>query len=41
MIIFAEVSVMEYRVNITPQMRAVNQVLLEECIGVDHCIFQR
>lgn len=29
---------MEYRIQITPQMQAVNAVLIEECVGIDHCV---
>lgn len=31
---------MEYRVQITPLMRAVNDVLVKECVGVSNCIVQ-
>ena len=31
---------MEYRVHITPLMQAVNDVLIDECVGVNLCISQ-
>lgn len=29
---------MDYQIQITPQMQAVSAVLIEECVGIDHCI---
>jgi len=30
-----------YREEITPWMREVNEILIDECVGIDHCIYQR
>lgn len=30
-----------YREGITPWMREVNEGLMDECVGIDHCIYQR
>lgn len=29
---------MKYKVNISPKMRAVNQEMLDSCVGINHCI---
>lgn len=30
-----------YREEITPWMREVNEILMDECVGTDHCLYQR
>ncbi len=31
---------MEYHIQITPQMRSVNEALIQDCVGINHCVCQ-
>ena len=41
LIIFAKKQLaMEYHIQITPQMRSVNEALIQDCVGINHCVCQ-